>query len=135
MIDCSGCFGGAGDRCRLGIAFRRPRILWKGFNLWDGGKVMAKKLFIALVVAFLSLNLASLGISAGMEADVKGTVTKIDGGKVSIKDFMGDERTVEPKNPEALTNLKVGDRAAVKDGILTKEGGGVSPAPSPRPGY
>lgn len=97
--------------------------------------VMAGKLFMVLVVAVLSLNLASPGISAGMEADVKGTVTRIDGGKVSIKDFMGDERTVEPKNPEALTNLKVGDRAAVKDGILTKEGGGGSPASSPRPGY
>ena len=48
---------------------------------------------------------------------------------------MGDEKTVEPINPEALTNLKVGDRAQVKDGILTKEGGAGSSAPSLGPKY
>jgi hypothetical protein len=48
---------------------------------------------------------------------------------------MGDEKTVEPINPEALTNLKVGDRASVKDGILTIEGGAVRSAPSPDPKY
>jgi len=85
------------------------------------------------VVALFSLGLASPGLSSTLGEEVKGTVTKIDGGKVSIKDFMGDEKTIEPINPEALRNFKVGDRALVKDGILTKEGGAGPSAPSPGP--
>jgi outer membrane lipoprotein SlyB len=95
----------------------------------------ARRLFLFFVVALFSLGIASASFSGVVGEEVKGTVTKIDGGKVSIKDFMGDEKTVEPKNPEALTNLKVGDRAMVKDGILTIEGGAVRTAPSPGPRY
>jgi hypothetical protein len=94
-----------------------------------------RRLFMFLVVAVFFLGLASPGLSAGMGEEVKGTVTKIEGGKVSIKDLMGSEKTVEPKNPEALTDLKVGDRASVKDGLLTKEGGAGPSAPSPGPRY
>jgi hypothetical protein len=93
----------------------------------------ARKLFLLMVVAAFSLGLASPGLSAGIGEEVRGTVTKIDGGNVSIKDFMGSEKTVEPKNPEALKEIKVGDRAMVKDGILTKEGGAGPSAPSPGP--
>jgi len=95
----------------------------------------ARRLFIFFMIALFSLGIASSSLSGVVGEEVKGTVTKIDGGKVSIKDFMGDEKTVEPKNPEALTNLKVGDRAMVKDGILTIEGGAVRSAPSPGPKY
>jgi hypothetical protein len=95
----------------------------------------AKKIFMYFVVALFSLGLASQGLAAVVGEEVKGTVTRIDGGKVSIKDFMGDEKTVEPINPEALTNLKVGDRASVKEGILTIEGGAGRSAPSPGPKY
>jgi hypothetical protein len=102
----------------------------------DGDQAMAgRRLFMFFAAAMFSLGLASSGLAAVVGEEVKGTVTKIDGGKVSIKDFMGDEKTVEPKNPEALTNLKVGDRAMVKDGILTIEGGGARSAPSPGPKY
>jgi hypothetical protein len=86
----------------------------------------ARRLFIIILLASFSLGLASPGFSGVVGEEVKGTVTRIDGGKVSIKDFMGDEKTVEPINPEALKTLKVGDRASVKEGILTKEGGGPS---------
>jgi hypothetical protein len=48
---------------------------------------------------------------------------------------MGDEKTVEPINPEVLTTLKVGDRAPMKEGILTKEGGAGPSAPSLGPKY
>jgi hypothetical protein len=95
----------------------------------------ARGLFIFFMVAVFSLGLASPGLSGVLGEEVKGTVTKIDGGKVSIKDFMGDEKTVEPKNPEALTEFKVGDRASVKEGILTKEGGAGPSAPSLGPKY
>lgn len=96
----------------------------------------SQKLFVLLVVAVFSLVFASPGFSAMDE--VKGTVTKIEGNSVTIKDSLGGEKTVEPKNPEALSDLKVGDKAAIKDGILTKEGGmgastpGSSPAPGPK---
>jgi hypothetical protein len=93
----------------------------------------ARRFFIFLVLASFSLGLASPGLSGVVGEEIKGTVTKIDGGKVSIRDFMGDEKTVDPINPEALTTLKVGDRAQVKEGILTKEGGAGTSAPSPGP--
>src|SRR5512141_1435594 len=95
----------------------------------------ARRLSIVMVLALLSLGLASPGLSGVVGEEVRGMVTKIDGGKVSIKDFMGDEKTIEPKNPEALTTLKVGDRAVVKEGILIKEGGAGPSAPSPGPKY
>jgi hypothetical protein len=94
----------------------------------------ARTLFVFFVVAMFSLGLASPGFSAGMVEDAKGTVTKIEGGKVSIKDSMG-EKTIEPMNPEALTDLKVGDQVSVKDGKLTKEGGAGPSAPPRAPGY
>lgn len=97
--------------------------------------MVARNLFVLFVVTIFSLGLANADLSAGMGDEVKGTVTKIEGGKVTIKDFMGDEKTVEPKNPEALTNLKVGDKADVRDGILTKEGGAGPSAPSPGSKY
>jgi hypothetical protein len=99
--------------------------------------MVARNLFVFFVVAMFSLGLASTGHSAELGDEVKGTVTKIDGGKVSIKDLMGDEKTVEPKNPEALKGLRVGDEASVKDGILKKVGGAgpYAPAPSPGPRY
>jgi hypothetical protein len=88
----------------------------------EGEKVMlARKLLILLVATIFSLSLASLGISAGDE--LKGIVTKIDGSIVSITDVLGNEKTVEIKNPEALKVLKVGDQATVTDGIVKKEGG------------
>lgn len=96
---------------------------------------MAKKLAILLVAAVISLNLPALAISAGMGDDVKGTVTKIEGGAVTIKDATGIEQTVEPKNPDALTDLKVGDQATVKDGMLMKGDGMEPAAPSPGGGY
>jgi hypothetical protein len=92
-------------------------------------------LFLLVFVAVISLSLATPVSSLGMGEELRGTVTKIEGQKVSIKDVVGGEKTVEPKNPEALNDLKVGDRAVVKDGILTKEGGTGAPAPSPPAKY
>ncbi len=95
---------------------------------------MAKKLLILFVLAVFTLTLPTLGITAGI-GDIKGTVTKIEGSKVTIKDALGVEQTVEPTNPEALPGLKVGDQATVKDGMLMKEGDMEPATPSPRPGY
>ena len=84
--------------------------------------MLARKLLILLMATVFSLSLASLGIAAGMD-ELKGTVTKIGGSTVSITDVLGNEKTVEIKNPEALKGLKVGDQAKVTDGIVIKEGG------------
>ena len=90
-----------------------------------------RRLFIVLVAIVFSLALASPGITAMDE--VKGTVTKVEGNSVTIKDSMGGEKKVEPKNPEALKGVMVGDKVGFKDGILTKEAGmgTMSPAPAP----
>ncbi len=92
----------------------------------------ARRLFMIFVVVLFSLSLASQALSSVVGEEVKGTVTKIDGEKINIKDFMGVEKTVSPKNPEEIKNLKLGDRVMVKDGILTKEGGAGAPSPGPR---
>jgi hypothetical protein len=97
----------------------------------EGGQAMVtRKLFVFFVIAVFSLGLAGAGFSAGMVKEAKGTVTKIEHGKVSITDPMG-EKTVEPTNPEVLTDLKVGDQVSVKDGKLIKEVGPEPSAPSP----
>ena len=97
--------------------------------------MMARKLLILLAVGVFFLSLAGPGIAAGMGGEVKGTVTKIEGNKVTIKDGMGVEQTVEPKNPEVLTTINVGDQAAVMDGMLMKVGGAEPSAPAPGPKY
>lgn len=96
---------------------------------------MVKKLLVLLAAGAFVLTLAGPGIAAGMGGGIKGTVTKIEGGKVTIKDSMGMEQTVEPKNPDALSTLKVGDQASVKDDTLVKEGGTESSAPPAGPKY
>ena len=93
----------------------------------------ARRFFIIFVVAVYSLILASTAISGVVGEEVRGTVTKIDGVNITIEDFMGDERTIEVKNPEALTNLRLGDHVSVKKGILTKDRGAGPSAPFPNP--
>jgi hypothetical protein len=94
-----------------------------------------RRLFLYFTIAAFFLGLASPDLSSGLGEEIKGMVTKIEGNQVSIKDVMGSEKTIEPKNPEALAGLKVGDQATVKDGILIKQGGNPPTAPSPGPKY
>lgn len=91
---------------------------------------MAKTLIVFLAAAALTLGLASTGLAeagrSGMEEEIKGTVTRIEGNTVTIKDFMGVEKTVELKNPESLGDLRIGDPAVIRDGFLSKESWGGS---------
>jgi hypothetical protein len=83
-------------------------------------------LFIILAVAALSVTSGTPALPLGMDEDVKGLITRIDEGEITLKDFMGVEKTIELRNPEALSEFKVGDRAEVKEGILLpKEGSGT----------
>jgi hypothetical protein len=95
--------------------------------------MVARKLIVFFVVLIFPLGLLSLSLAAGMD-ELKGTVTKIEGGIVSIKDSVG-EKMIKPENPEALKDLKVGDKVSVKDGKLIKEGGAGPSAPSSGPKY
>jgi hypothetical protein len=101
---------------------------------------MTKSLLVLLAVMAFTLSLASTCLSAGMEKEIKGSVTKIEDGKVTIMDSMGKkEKTIEVKNLAAFPALKVGDQISVKDGVLTIVSGGSSaPAPAvptPAPKY
>lgn len=77
---------------------------------------MRFKSIIALVIAVIfTLGVATMGFAAG---EVKGTITKIDGKKVTIKDDKGKETTVQVKE---VKDVKVGDKVTVKDGVVTKD--------------
>ncbi len=76
-----------------------------------------KKLIVLLMVAAFTLGVVGLSFSA---EEIKGTVSKIDGNKLTILDDMGKEKTVEVKDLESLKEIKVGDRVLVKDGKVTK---------------
>ena len=78
----------------------------------------SKKLIVLLMVMVFTLGVAGLSFSA---QEVKGTVSKIVGDKLTILDSMGKEQTVKVKDLESLKEIKVGDMVSVKDGKVTKE--------------
>ncbi|MGZ9196719.1 MAG: hypothetical protein ACXW4I_09850 [Candidatus Deferrimicrobiaceae bacterium] len=101
-----------------------------------------KRVLALLAATVFTLGLAGPALSGHIEeeqaarlGDVQGTVTKIEGTKVTIKDSTGTEKTIEAKGPYELKDLKVGDQVAVMDGKLTREGGAGPSSPSPGPKY
>ena len=79
-----------------------------------------KRLVVLLMVAVFTLGVAGLSFSA---QEIKGTVSKIEGNKLTIVDAMGKEKaSVKVEDKESLKEIKVGDRVLVKDGKVTKEG-------------
>lgn len=91
---------------------------------------MFKKLFILSAIMAFTLSMASTYASAGMREEIKGSVTKIEDGKVTVLDATGNEKTMKVKDPAALQDLKVGEQISIKDGMLIKESG-ESSAPKP----
>lgn len=77
-----------------------------------------KRVIVLLVIAAFTLGLVGMSFSA---EEVKGTVSKIEGNKLTIADDTGKEITVSVQDPKTLQGLKVGDRVLVKDGKVTKE--------------
>ena len=77
-----------------------------------------KKLIILLMAVVFTLGVAGLSFSA---QEIKGTVSKIEGDRLTIEDDMGKQTTMSVGDPMILKDLKVGDRVLVKDGMLTKE--------------
>ena len=80
-----------------------------------------KKLIILLMAVVFTLGVAGLSFSA---QEIKGTVSKIEGDRLTIEDDMGKQTTIRFGDPMILKekDLKVGDRVLVKDGEITKEG-------------
>lgn len=76
---------------------------------------MAKRILVLLIAVMFTLGVVSLGFAA--DVDVKGTVTKIDGKKITVKDDKGKGTTVEVKN---TTGVKVGDKVEIKGGVVKK---------------
>ncbi len=81
---------------------------------------MNKVLTVFVVVVFLfTVVVPFLTVEAQQAAkEVKGSVTKIEGKKLTIKQADGKEVTVEVKD---VKDIKVGDSVVVKDGVVTKE--------------
>ncbi len=92
---------------------------------------MARNILIVLLVAVFSLSLQSAVISGEMGKGVKGTVSKIEGNVVTIRDATCSEQAIQPQNSRELASFRVGDRVSFKDGALTKARGGDSAMPYP----
>jgi cation transport ATPase len=81
---------------------------------------MNTKSIVALLVLII-FTVGTIGIAFAAEkgaVELKGTITKIEGNKITVKDAAGKETTVEVKS---TANIKVGDRVTVKDGEVTRE--------------
>jgi hypothetical protein len=77
-----------------------------------------KSILTVLVTAAFLLNLASLSLAAGAEKiGVSGTVTKIEGNMVTVRDDMGKETTVDVKDAK---DTKVGDKVRIEEGVIKK---------------
>ena len=71
-----------------------------------------KKIMTVLVVVVFALSVAGLSLAA----DMKGTITKVEGGKITVKTADGKETT-----GTGDAGLKVGDKVTVKDGKVMKK--------------
>lgn len=78
---------------------------------------MVKKILVLLVALVFTLGVVGLAFAA----DAKGTITKIDCKKITVKDDKGKETTVEVKD---TAGVKVGEKVTIKDGKVTKTTGG-----------
>ncbi|MBN2653685.1 MAG: hypothetical protein JXR79_01020 [Nitrospirae bacterium] len=79
-----------------------------------------KKIIVVLVALVFALGVAGLSFAA----DVKGTVSKVEGSKITVKDAKGAETVVDSKDAK----LKVGDKVTVKDGKIAAEAADKKPA-------
>ena len=76
-----------------------------------------KRLIVLLMAMVFTLGVVGLSFSA---QEIKGTVSKIEGNKLSILDETGKEKTVNVKDKESLKEIKVGDKVLLKDGKVIK---------------
>ncbi|HKN19175.1 MAG TPA: hypothetical protein VJW95_05205 [Dissulfurispiraceae bacterium] len=85
---------------------------------------MRMKSIITLLVAMVfTLGMVSLTFAADAK-EAKGTVTKVAGMMLTIKDAAGKEVTIKASNAK---DVKVGEMVTVKDGKATKEAAPAAP--------
>lgn len=72
-----------------------------------------KKILVLFIAVVFTLGVVGLAFSA----EVKGTVSKIDGNKITVKDSAGKETTVEVKS--VPKGLKAGDKVTIKNDVVT----------------
>jgi len=72
-----------------------------------------KKVLVVLVAIVFTVAVAGISFAA----DVRGAISKIDGGKITVRAADGKETTVEGD----AKGLKVGDKVVVKDGKIVKK--------------
>ena len=72
-----------------------------------------KKYLVLIVAIIFTLTVAGLGFAA----DMKGSISKIDGNKITVKGADGKETTVDGD----AKGMKVGDKVTVKDGKIVKK--------------
>ncbi len=77
-----------------------------------------RRLIVLLMVTAFTLGVVGMSFSA---QEIKGTISKIDGDKLTLLDDTGKERTVTVKDKESLKEVKVGDKVLVKDGKVIRE--------------
>lgn len=69
----------------------------------------------AIVAVLMALVFTFSVVSLGFAAEVKGTVAKVEGKKITVKDAKGKETTVELKD---TAGAKAGDDVEIKDGAV-----------------
>jgi hypothetical protein len=72
-----------------------------------------KKFLVLLVAVVFTIAVAGLSIAA----DMKGTITEIEGGKIMVRGADGKETSVAVD----AKGLKVGDKVTIKDGKVMKK--------------
>ena len=81
--------------------------------------MVTKRLIVLLMITAFTLGVAGMSFAA---EEVKGTVSKIEGNKLTVLDDMSNKQiTVTVQDPAALKGLEVGDRVAIKDGKVIRE--------------
>ena len=93
-----------------------------------------KTIITVLVAAAFLLSLASISLAGAEKMKVSGTVTKIEGNKVTVRDDMGKETTIDVKD---VKDTKVGDKVKIEEGIIKKATGKpeTSEMPPVKPSY
>ncbi|MCX8028187.1 MAG: hypothetical protein N3A62_10110 [Thermodesulfovibrionales bacterium] len=71
-----------------------------------------KKVLALIIAVIFTLTLTVFAFAA----ETKGTISKIDGNKITVKDEAGKESTIEGD----AKGLKVGDKVTIKDGKIVK---------------
>jgi hypothetical protein len=87
-----------------------------------------KKILALIVAAAFIFSVTSFSLAA--YEFYRGTITKISGDKVTVKDDKGKFRTIIIGG---ATDLKVGDKVSVENGKIIKGSGGTSLSPNPNP--